>query len=136
MENSKSNQSDDYQNEQPEKGSENSENPVAADLVSLEALVNVLIRNGICTADELFEEEQTRRLYLNSVKDISIVKTDGSADSHERSSDKRNRGWLKHKMSKRRWTRKLAAVFFGWEWKKVRNNRNNKGAIQVENFKK
>jgi len=28
--NSKSNQSDDYQNEQPENGSENSENPVTA----------------------------------------------------------------------------------------------------------
>jgi len=52
MENSKSNQSDDYQNEQPENGSENSENPVATDLVSLEALVNVLIRNGICTAED------------------------------------------------------------------------------------
>ncbi len=97
MENSKSNQPNDYQNEQPENGSENSENPVAADLVSLEALVNVLIRNGICTAEELFEEERTRRLYLNSVKDISIVKTDGSADSHQRSSDKRNRSWLKRK---------------------------------------
>ena len=136
MENSKSNQSDDYQNEQPEKGSENSENPVAADLVSLEALVNVLIRNGICTADELFEEEQTRRLYLNSVKDISIVKTDGSADSHERSSDKRNRAGLKRKMSKRRWTRKLGRALFGWEWIKVRSNRNNKGAVKVENLKK
>ena len=121
MENSKSNQSDDYQKEQPENGSENSENPVAADLVSLEALVNVLIRNGICTAEELFEEERTRRLYLNSVKDISIVKTHGSADSHQRSSDKRNRSWLKREMSKRRWTRKRAAVFFGWEWRKLRN---------------
>jgi len=136
MENSKSNQSDNYQNEQPEKGPENSENPVAADLVSLEALVNVLIRNGICTAEELFEEEQAQRLYLNSVKDISLVKTDGSADSHQGSSDKSNRSWLKHKMSKRRWTRKLAAILLGWEWKKVRNNRNNKGAIQVENFRK
>ncbi len=136
MKNSKSNQSDDYQKEQPENGSENSENAVADDLVSLEALVNVLIRNGICTAEELFEEEQTRRLYLNSVKDISIVKTDGSADSHQGSSDKSNRSWLKRKMSKRRWTRKLAAILLGWEWKKVRNNRNNKGAIQVENFKK
>ena len=136
MENSKSNQSDDYQKEQPENGSENSENPVAADLVSLGALVNVLIRNGICTAEELFEEERTRRLYLNSVKEISIVKTDGSADSHQRSSDKRNRSWLKREMSKRRWTRKLGRALFGWEWKKVRNNRNNKGAIQVENFKK
>jgi len=135
MENSKSNQSDDYQNEQGERGSENSENPVAADLVSLQALVNVLIRNGICTAEELFEEEQTQRLYLNSVKDISIVKTDGSADSHQGSSDKRNRSWLKRKMSKRRWTRKLGAAFFGWEWRKVKVQ-NNKGVMQVENLKK
>ena len=133
MKNSKSNQSDDYQKEQPENGSENSENAVADDLVSLEALINVLIRNGICTAEELFEEERTRRLYLNSVKDISIVKTHGSADSHQRSSDKRNRSWLKREMSKRRWTRKFGAVFFGWEWRKLRNN---KGAIQVESFKK
>ena len=135
MENSKSNQLDDYQNEQGENGSENSENFAAADLVSLQALVNVLIRNGICTADELFEEEQAQRLYLNSAKDISIVKTDGSADSHQRSSDKRNRSWLKRKMSKRRWTRKLGAIFFGWEWKKVKVQ-NNKGVMQVENLKK
>ncbi|MCH8872081.1 hypothetical protein IH824_04795, partial [candidate division KSB1 bacterium] len=126
MENSKSNQADDCQNEQGENSSENSENPVAADIVSLEALVNVLIRNGICTAEELFEEEQTRRLYLNSVKDISIVKTDGSADSHQRSSDKRNRSWLKRNMSKRRWTRKLGKALFGWEWRKVKVQ-NNKG---------
>jgi len=134
MENSKSNQADDCQNEQGENSSENSENPVAADIVSLEALVNVLIRNGICTAEELFEEEQTRRLYLNSVKDISIVKTDGSADSHQRSSDKRNRSWLKRNMSKRRWTRKLGKALFGWEWRKVKVQ-NNKGVMQVENLK-
>ncbi len=136
MKNSKSNQSDDYQKEQGENGSENSGNPVADDLVSLEALVNVLIRNGICTAEELFEEERRRRLYLSSVKDISIVKTDGSADSYQGSSAKSNRSWLKREMSKRRWTRKFGAIFFGWEWKKVRNKRNSKGAIQVEKFKK
>jgi len=135
MENSKSNQSHDYQKEQPENGSENSENPVADDLVSLEALVNVLIRNGICTAEELFEEERTRRLYLSSVKDISIVQTDGSADSNQGSSAKRNRSWLKRKMSKRRWTRKLGAVFLGWEWRKVKAQ-DNKGVMQVENLKK
>jgi len=95
-----------------------------------------VLLNGICTAEELFEEERTRRLYLSSVKDISIVKTDGSADSHQGSSAKSNRSWLKRAMSKRRWTRKLGAIFFGWEWKKVRNNRNSKGAIQVEKFKK
>ncbi|TDJ02338.1 MAG: hypothetical protein E2O76_02720 [Caldithrix sp.] len=133
MENSKSNQTDEYQKEQQENDTELPEKLVATDLVSLEALVNVLIRNGVCTAEELFEEERTRCLYLNSVKDSSIVKTDGSADSHRRSSDKRNRSWLKRKMSKRRWTRKLGEAIFGWEWKKVRNN---KGVMQVEVLKK
>ena len=132
MENSKSNQQNDYQKEQPENGSENSENPDAADLVSLEALVNVLIRNGICTAEELFEEERTRRLYLNSTKNMSLVKAEDSGQSRGSSSDKRNRSWLRRKMSKRKWTRKLGEAFFGWEWRKVRNK---KGVMQVENFK-
>ncbi|MCH6560110.1 hypothetical protein IH799_07125, partial [candidate division KSB1 bacterium] len=122
MENSKSNQSDEYQNEKPENDSELRGKLVATDLVSLEALVNVLIRNGVCTAEELFEEEQTRRLYLNSTKNISVVKTEDLRQSQGSSSDKRNRSWLKRKMSKRRWTRKLGRALLGWEWKKVRNN--------------
>ena len=133
MENSKSNQSDEDQNEQQETDAKSPGKLVAADLVSLEALVNVLIRNGVCTAEELFEEEQARRLYLNSTKNISLVKTEDPGQSQGSSSDKRNRSWLKRKMSKRRWTRKLGGALLGWEWRKVQNN---KGVIQVENLKK
>ena len=133
MENSKLNQSDENQKEQRENDSELPGKFVATDLVSLEALVNVLIRNGVCTAEELFEEEQTRRLYLNSTRNISLVETEDPGQSPGSSSDKRNRSWLKRKMSKRRWTRKLGETLLGWEWKKVRNN---KGVIQVENLKK
>ena len=133
MENSKLNQSDENQKEQRENDSELPGKFVATDLVSLEALVNVLIRNGVCTAEELFEEEQTRRLYLNSTRNISLVETEDPGQSQGSSSDKRNRSWLKRKMSKRRWTRKLGETLLGWEWKKVRNN---KGVIQVENLKK
>jgi len=133
MENSKLNQSDENQKEQRENDSELPGKFVATDLVSLEALVNVLIRNGVCTAEELFEEEQTRRLYLNSTRNISLVETEDPGQSRGSSSDKRNRSWLKRKMSKRRWTRKLGETLLGWEWKKVRNN---KGVIQVENLKK
>ena len=133
MENSKLNQSDENQKEQRENDSELPGKFVATDLVSLEALVNVLIRNGVCTAEELFEEEQTRRLYLNSTRNISLVETEDPGQSRGSSTDKRNRSWLKRKMSKRRWTRKLGETLLGWEWKKVRNN---KGVIQVENLKK
>ena len=131
MENSESNQSEEH--EQQESDSKSLGKLVAADLVSLEALVTVLIRNGVCTAEELFEEEKTRRLYLNSTKNISVVKTEDSGQSQKSSSDKRNQSWLKRKMSKRRWARKLDGALFGWEWKKVRNT---KGVIQVENLKK
>lgn len=133
MENSKSNQTDESQKEQQENDTELPEKLVATDLVSLEALVNVLIRNGVCTAEELFEEEQTRRIYLNSTKNIALVKTKNLGQSQGSSPDKRNRSWLKRKMSKRRWTRKLGEAIFGWEWKKVRNN---KGVKQVEILKK
>ena len=133
MENSKSNQSDKYQKEQQENDTEPPGKFIATDLVSLEALVNVLIRNGVCTAEELFEEERTRRIYLDSTKNISLVKTEDSGQSLGSSPDKRNRSWLKRKMSKRRWTRKLGEVLLGWEWRKVQNN---KGVTQVENFKK
>ncbi len=133
MENSKLNQSDENQKEQRENDSELPGKFVATDLVSLEALVNVLIRNGVCTAEELFEEEQTRRLYLNSTRNISLVETEDPGQSRGSSSDKRNRSWLKRKMSKRRWTRKIGEVLLGWKWRKVRNN---KGVIQVENLKK
>ena len=133
MENSKSNQSDEDQNEQQETDAKSPGKLVAADLVSLEALVNVLIRNGVCTAEELFEEEQTCRLYLNSTKNISLVKTGDPRRSQGRVSDKRNRSWLKRKMSKRSWTRKLGEVLLGWEWKKVPNN---KGVMQGAHVKK
>ena len=133
MENSKSNQSDEYQKEREENDTELPGKLIATDLVSLEALINVLIRNGVCTAEELFEEEQTRRIYLNSTKNNSLVKTEDPGQSQGSSTDKRNRSWLKRKLSKRRWTRKLGEVLLGWEWRKVRNN---KGVIQVENLKK
>ncbi len=133
MGNSHSDRWDDRQKEEPENSSESKNSFPATDLISLESLINVLIHNGICTADELFKEEQSRRLYLESAKDISLVKTDDSEQSRNSSTAKRNRSWLRRKMSKRKWTRSLGSSLFGWEWRKVRNN---KRALTVESPKK
>ncbi len=98
-----------------------------ANIVSLESLVNVLIRKGICKPEELFEEERRRRTFAEGFKGISYVKTP------ETSRDKRRgkQSWLKRKMSKRRWTRRLGTALFGWQWKKVKINRGPRNFEQT-----
>ncbi len=91
-----------------------------SDLISLEAVVNVLVRKGICTAEELFEEERKRKHHSHKVKNLTVVQTGDELSQRGRGSSKRHRSWLKRKMSKRRWTRKLGTALFGWQWKKVK----------------
>ncbi|MFQ5865249.1 MAG: hypothetical protein ACE5IW_08495 [bacterium] len=93
-----------------------------ADLVSLEALVNLLVRKGLCTPEELFEEEKRRQDYYQKLKDVSIVKTKELQSRADDSSERPRYSWLKRKMSKRRWTRRLGTALFGWRWRKVKKS--------------
>lgn len=92
-----------------------------ADIVSLETVVNLLIQKGVCTAEELFEEERRSREYRRKFKDITIVKSASAEPVNlEREALRRKQSWLKRKMSKRRWSRQLGTKLFGWQWKKVK----------------
>ncbi len=103
-----------------------------ADIVSLETVVNVLIRKGVCTPDELFEEERKRREYQTNVKDISVV-TSKQVDSRQNGQSRRKKQtWLKRKMSQKRWTRHLATSLFGWEWKKVKHEKMNPKTAHIQ----
>lgn len=93
-----------------------------AELISLESLVNLLVRKGICTPEELFEEERKRKQYYQKVKDVSIVRTKELQSRGDGSSHRHRNSWLKRKMSKRRWTRRLGTALFGWKWRKVKRN--------------
>lgn len=86
-----------------------------ADIVSLETVVNLLIEKGLFTPEELFEEERKRHVYRQSVKDLPVANT---------RRDRKKQTWLKRKMSKRRWTRRLGTSLFGWQWKKVKVNKD------------
>ncbi|MFQ5769677.1 MAG: hypothetical protein ACE5HX_04015 [bacterium] len=100
------------------------------DLVSLETVVNILVRKGVCTTQELFEEEKKRHEYNSQVKDISLVHTDRNVKTNqEGKSHKRKQNWLKRKMSKRRWTRRLGTRLFGWQWKKIKIKKDD---VQLE----
>lgn len=103
-----------------------------ADVVSLQTMVNILIRKGICTPEELYEEEQRRRRDLESPERLSLVQTNREAHSPGNGAPHKHKSnWLKRKMSKKRWTRKLGTKLFGWEWKKVKVKH---GAPQSENL--
>ncbi len=96
-----------------------------ADLVSLESVVNILIRKGICTPEELYQEEQLRRQEGKQQKknqqSVTVPGTNPPLQNgvHHKG---HNSNWLKRKMSKKRWARKLGSFFFGWEWKKHKVN--------------
>lgn len=91
-----------------------------ADIVSLETVVNVLIQKGICTPEELFEEERRLREYDKKFKDVKMVRTTPDAAQLQREEMRKKQTWLKRKMSKHRWSRRLGTRLFGWQWKKVR----------------
>ncbi len=118
---------DDWEDE-PTEGSRAPESFPIADVVSVQSLANVLIRKGICTPEELYQEEQRRRQENTSAPRTTIVQTPPSQRvmARENGSGHRHKsGWLKRKMSKKRWTRRLGSLVFGWEWKKVKTNRGN-----------
>ncbi|MFQ5603119.1 MAG: hypothetical protein ACE5HS_07610 [bacterium] len=98
-----------------------------ADIISLETVVNVLLQKGLCTPEELFEEERKRYHYQSKVKNVSLVQTPQSLEQVDnKKKHGHNSHWLKRKMSKYRWTRRLGTALFGWRWKKVKTNHTNK----------
>lgn len=97
-----------------------------ADLISLETVVNLLVRKGICTPDELFEEEKKRKTHQEKVRHVTIVRTAQNEKLRDDHTHKHRQSWLKRKMSKRRWSRRLGTVLFGWRWKKVTVDRKTR----------
>lgn len=100
-----------------------------ADIVALKTVVNLLIRKGFLTQEELIAEEhaqeQEQKEEPPKVQQARILNIE--------SNDKvrRDTNWLKEKMSHRRWTRRLGTRVFGWKWKKVKKS---KEVIRIEDL--
>ena len=86
-----------------------------ADVISLETIVNILVKKNICTTEELFMlEGKIQEQNKNSIKNNFVSVKNG--DEHSSYSG------LKRVMSKRRWTRRLGTALFGWKWRKVKKS--------------
>jgi hypothetical protein len=100
-----------------------------ADLISLQAVVTVLVKKGIVTAEELYEIEkqirtERREALAAPVVSIPSKPNPTSQPSHNKTRTHHHRdSGLKRIMSKRRWTRRLGTFLFGWQWKKVKRER-------------
>ena len=86
------------------------------DVISTETIVNMLVRKGICSAEELFMlegqiQEKNKESHENKVIAIKNQYSRGRFPA------------LKRWMSKRRWTRRLGTALFGWKWKKVKKSK-------------
>jgi len=94
--------------------------------VSLEAVINVLIKRGICTEAELFAEENQLRTSEFQASEESLeptsrftpVQTHSQRRRHRRSDSSHLRSWA----AKRQWTRKLGTLFFGWKWHRKKSD--------------
>lgn len=119
-----------------EEGSEESPKPSSypiADIVSLETIVNLLIRKGICTPEELYEEEQRVRQDRQTAEPTPtpmVART--LREPLPVNGSKRKSSWLKRKMSKKRWSRRLGTFLFGWEWRKVKTTKSGEEGIEPQ----
>lgn len=108
-----------------------------ADLVSLEAVVSLLVKKGIVTVEELYDAEEKLRLESHKSAHSPVIPVPSESHSESRQHESgpkgrhRSHSWLKRKMSRRRWTRRLGTALFGWEWKKVKRERKKPPAFDL-----
>jgi hypothetical protein len=89
------------------------------DSISPETVINMLVRKGICTADELFILEgqiREKKSIAQQVEYVRIKQTNENQVTLEK--------WLglKRVFVRYHWTRWLGAKLFGWRWKKVKRS--------------
>lgn len=86
-----------------------------ADVISLETLVSIMVKKGICTADELFMLE-------GRIQDSNKSKNHNNFVPIQNQYHRGKLPGLKKTMSKYKWSRRLGTIIFGWKWKKVKKN--------------
>ena len=86
-------------------------------LISKEAVVNVMLRKGLCSEAELLEEERRLRGSNGSFDDSQYVRI---PDPESAQSWDRPQHPLRKVFSKFRWSRRLGTAIFGWKWRRVK----------------
>lgn len=86
-----------------------------ADEISTETIVNLLIKKGIVSAEELFMLEGVVRDEQSRLENANYVKIKNGRDRGKYSG-------MKRLLSQFKWSRRLGTFLFGWKWKKVKKS--------------
>ncbi len=101
---------------------------IPLELISSQAVIKVLLAKGLVSLQELSRAEYALRAQKQQERHASSHNGNGtkkhrtysyghaySKDSHHHSKHR----WLRKKMAKHRWSRRLGTALFGWKWKRV-----------------
>lgn len=92
----------------------------SVELVSKEALIQVLLHKGVCTADELLEAEHRMRETAAAPSDGEYVRITDPPAPDQSSDWNRPQHPMRRYFAKYRWSRRVGTLLFGWKWKKVK----------------
>lgn len=92
------------------------------DTISSETIVNILVKKGICTVNEIFAEEGRIRDKNEKLKQEEYKKIREISNHHYHHNRNHYHSKIKRLFSKRKWTRRLGTALFGWKWKKVKRS--------------
>jgi len=88
--------------------------------ISVETIVAVMVRKGLCSEAELIEEEARRHAESGQYDDTQYVRIgDGRMDAEHWD---RPQHPLRRIFAKYRWSRRLGTALFGWKWKKLKKD--------------
>ncbi len=82
--------------------------------VSMEALINVLIKRGLCTENELLAEENRLHAVSETASRLNFAPVQIQRESYEHKRHDNNR--LRRWAAKRQWSRRVGTLLFGWKW--------------------
>ena len=84
-----------------------------ANEISPETIVNLLVKKGICTANEIYSLE-------GKIRDDDAYPQNNAYVNIKNADDMDKFSTLKKIMSKHSITRKIGVSLFGWKWKRIK----------------
>lgn len=101
---------------QEQEASKPSGRTLTRDKISLEAVIGVLVQQGLCSEAQLLAEETRLRSVQRTMSDLEFRPVRVTTPPHE----KKRKHTFKQWAAERRWARRLFGWLFGWQWRKYK----------------
>jgi hypothetical protein len=100
---------------------------LTSDKISLEALINVVLQQGLCTEEQLFAEEARLRAVQRTMSNMQFRPVRVSTAPREIQKKHPVKKWA----AERRWARRIGGFLFGWQWRKFKKKERSGSSGQT-----